>query len=71
MDDKEAWEYAIGLIKVDGLVPSPELLELIEKEKRRGITTEDMIEILNEKYKNQSCHQKRERLSKRSSVEVD
>jgi hypothetical protein len=34
-----------------GLEPSPEFLELVEKEKRGEITTNDIIKTLNEKYK--------------------
>lgn len=49
--EKKAWEYALGIIKVDGLTPSPEFLELVEKEKRGEITTEDIIKILDKKYK--------------------
>jgi len=33
----KAWDYALGIIKVDGLEPSPEFLELVEKEKRGEI----------------------------------
>lgn len=46
-----AWDYALGIIKVDGLEPSPEFLELVEKEKRGEITTNDIIKTLNERYK--------------------
>ena len=35
------WDYAIGMIKVDGLEPTPEMRELIEKEKRGEITMEE------------------------------
>lgn len=28
MDNNKAWEYALGMIKVDGLEPSKEYLEL-------------------------------------------
>lgn len=34
MDNDKAWEYALRMIKVDGLNPSEEYLELIEKEKK-------------------------------------
>ena len=34
MDNNKAWEYALGMIKVDGLEPSKEYLELVEKEKK-------------------------------------
>jgi hypothetical protein len=47
----EAWELALSLIKVDGLKPSDEFLELVEKEKRGEITVEDIRRILYEKYK--------------------
>jgi len=47
----KAWDYALGIIKVDGLEPSPEFLELVEKEKRGEITTNDIINTLNERYK--------------------
>jgi|GEM_PF-275480 len=48
---EKAWNYALGIIKVDGLEPSPEFLKLVEKEKRGEITTNDIIKTLNEKYK--------------------
>ena len=48
---EKAWDYALGIIKVDGLVPSPEFLELVEKEKRGEITTSEIIKTLNKKYK--------------------
>lgn len=35
MTKTEAWDYAIGLIKVDGLEPTLEFKEYIEKEKKR------------------------------------
>lgn len=47
----KAWDYALGIIKVDGLEPSPEFLELVEKEKRGEITTNDILKTLNERYK--------------------
>lgn len=45
------WEYALGMIKVDGLEPSPEFKKLIEKEKRGEMITEDMRKVLDKKYK--------------------
>lgn len=33
MREQLHWDYAIGLIKVDGLEPTPEFKEYIEKEK--------------------------------------
>ena len=51
MSNNDNWKYALGLIKIDGLTPSDECLELIEKEKRGEITTDDMVRILSAKYK--------------------
>ena len=45
------WDYALGMIKVDGLEPSPEFKKLIEKENRGEMTTEDMRKVLDKKYK--------------------
>ena len=45
------WDYAIGMIKVDGLEPTPEMRELIEKEKRGEITMEGIKEALDRRYK--------------------
>lgn len=45
------WDYALGMIKVDGLEPSPEFKDLIVKEKRGEMTTDDMKKVLDKKYK--------------------
>ena len=45
------WDIALGLIKVDGLKPTEEFLELVEREKRGEITAEDIRRILNAKYR--------------------
>ena len=34
MTNSEAWDYAIGMIKVDGLESTKEFKEYIEKEKK-------------------------------------
>jgi len=34
MEKSKAWDFALGLIKVDNLKVSEEFLELVEKEKR-------------------------------------
>ena len=46
-----AWDFALGMLKVDGLEPSEEFLDLVEKEKRGEITEKDIEEWLNNKYK--------------------
>ena len=48
---ENAWDYALGIIKVDGLTPSDEFLELVEKEKKGLITDDEMLKILDTKYK--------------------
>jgi len=51
MTNEQKWDYSLGLIQIDGLTPSNEYLELVEKEKRGEITTEDMKKALDSKYK--------------------
>ncbi len=51
MDNEKAWDYALGMIKVDGLKPSKEYLKLIEKEKKGEITTDDIRKVLDKKYR--------------------
>jgi len=53
MTNAQKWNYSLGLIKIDGLTPSEEFLELVEKEKRGEITTDDMKKALDSKYKMQ------------------
>lgn len=52
MTKEEAWDYAIGMLKVDGLEPSEDMLEMIEREKRGEMTEEDLLKRLHEKYSN-------------------
>ncbi len=51
MTNIQAWDYAIGMIKVDGLEPTREFREYIEKEKKGEITMEDAKRFLDKKYK--------------------
>jgi len=51
MDKTTAWDYALGLIKVDGLEPTPEFLEMVEREKRGEMTLEDMERELGKRYR--------------------
>ena len=50
MDNEKAWNFAIGIVQTDGIKPSDDFLELVEKEKRGEITGEDIRHILNKKY---------------------
>jgi hypothetical protein len=51
MTSEQAWNYAIGMIKVDGLEPSEDFKQYIEKEKRGEVTMEDAKRFLDKKYK--------------------
>lgn len=51
MSNEQAWNYALGIIKVDGLQPSEDFLRLVELEKQGKITNDDMLQFLNRKYK--------------------
>ena len=52
LTNEQAWDYAIGMSKLDGGEPSKELLDLIEQEKKGLIKREDIIPILIKMYKN-------------------
>lgn len=47
----KTWDYAIGMLKVDGMEPTPEMMEMIEKEKRGEITKGEIREALDKRYK--------------------
>ena len=51
MTKSEAWDYAIGMLKVDGLTPTKDFQEYIEKEKRGEVTVDDIQKFLDKKYK--------------------
>lgn len=51
MTKSEAWDYAIGMLKVDELTPTKDFQEYIEKEKRDEITVDDIKKFLDKKYK--------------------
>jgi len=51
MEKNEAWDYAVGLIKVDDLEPTPEMKMLIEMEKRGEITKDEIYDRLNKRYR--------------------
>jgi len=51
MDKKTAWDFALGLIKVDGLEPTPEFLEMVEKEKRGEMSLDDIERELGKHYR--------------------
>ena len=51
MTVEKAWDYALGLIKVDGLEPSEDFKKYIELEKEGKVTTQDLKRHLDKKYK--------------------
>jgi hypothetical protein len=51
MEKQTAWDYALGLIKIDGLKPTPEFLAMVEKEIQGKMTLSEIEYSLNKKYK--------------------
>lgn len=51
MTNEKAWNFAIGIVQIDGIKPSDYFLELVEKEKRGEITGDDIRHLLYKKYK--------------------
>ena len=51
MTNAQAWDYAVGMIKVDGLEPTEEFRAYIEKEKRGEVSMQDIKQYLDRKYK--------------------
>lgn len=51
MTNEQAWQYAIGIVQLDGIKPSDDFLELVEKEKQGIITGDDIRSVLCKKYK--------------------
>ncbi|MCD8105372.1 MAG: antitoxin VbhA family protein [Lachnospiraceae bacterium] len=45
------WDYALGMIKIDGLEPTAEMKTLIEKEKHGEMSMDDVKKALDRKYK--------------------
>ncbi|MFI3214396.1 MAG: antitoxin VbhA family protein [Eubacteriales bacterium] len=51
VSQNKKWDYALGMIKVDGLEPSVEFRNLVEKEKKGEISMDDIKKELDRKYK--------------------
>ena len=51
MTNAQAWDYAVGMIRMDGLEPTADFMEYIEKEKRGEVTMADIKKYLDKKYK--------------------
>jgi hypothetical protein len=54
--NEKAWDYAIGIVQVEGIKPSDDFLELVEKEKRGELTNDDIRRILVKKYTVKEAH---------------
>lgn len=50
---RKAWDYAIGMAKVDGGEPPPEVLALVERQINGEITMEEYFKELDKMYKEQ------------------
>ena len=50
MTTEKAWDYAVGLIKVDGLEPTEDFKKYIELEKQGKVTDQDLKKYLDKKY---------------------
>lgn len=50
MDKQAAWDYALGLIRIEDLSPSDDFMELVDQEIRNEITLDDMLVFLDQKY---------------------
>jgi len=48
--NKQTWDYAIGIVQVEGIKPSHDFLELVEKEKRGELTNDNIRKVLVKKY---------------------
>lgn len=51
MTAEKAWDYAIGMIKADGLEPTEDFKKYIELKKAGKATTENLKQYLDKKYK--------------------
>lgn len=50
-EKKKLWDMAFGLIKIDELEPSNEMVDLAEKEINNEVKLDKIIKILMNKYK--------------------
>jgi hypothetical protein len=50
-EKQTAWDYAAGLIKIDGLEPTPEFLEMMKKEINGEMTIDEIRTELNKEYR--------------------
>ena len=46
MTNEKAWNFAIGIVQMEGTKPSDDFFELVEKEKHGEITGDDIRRVL-------------------------
>ena len=51
VSENKKWDYGIGMVKLDGLEPSPQMRRLIEQEKNGEKTMNQVLQELDRKYK--------------------
>ena len=51
LNENKKYEYALGMIKIDGIEPSNEWKELVEKEIAGMLTLEDIKKVMDKKHK--------------------
>ena len=49
-EKRDSWDYAIGMMQVDGVKPNQEFLDLVEKEINGEITLDEMELIILKKH---------------------
>lgn len=50
MTKRQSWDFAIGMMQIDGVKPDEEYLELVEKEINGEITLDEMEDIILKQY---------------------
>ena len=53
MTTEKAWDFAIGLLRIDGLEPTEDFKRYIELEKQGELTDQDLKEYLDKKYRSE------------------
>lgn len=50
LSSEESWNFAIGIVQTEGVMPSDYMLSLIEQEKNGEITQDDISNLLVKHY---------------------
>lgn len=49
-DRRRAWEFALGMIQTDGLVPTPDFMAVVERNIRGEISDDDILNYIKATY---------------------